>query len=83
MDVFQIDCSRCCDCLPCYVGLDIPEIFRIYNRFLAGEESEAAEEYRALEKKAGDCTRCARCEKACRNRLGISALMLEIREEME
>lgn len=83
MALYQIPCDGCCDCLPCAADLNIPEIFRIYNRFLRGEEAEALQEYHSLAHKAEECIRCGRCEKGCHNRIGISAVMFGIPEEME
>lgn len=83
MALYQIPCDGCCDCLPCATELNIPEIFRIYNRFLRGEETEALEEYHSLVHTADECIRCGRCEKLCHNRIGISAVMFGIPEEME
>lgn len=82
MAVYQIPCTACCDCLPCPAGINIPEVFAAYNRFLSGEQDGAAAAYSAQQNTAGDCIRCARCEKLCPSGIGISAMMLEIDEEM-
>ena len=80
---YQIPCTGCSDCIPCPAEVKIPEVFAIYNQFLAGDVEEAEKAYRSLAHPAGDCIRCARCEKACPEGIGISAMMFEIREEME
>ncbi len=83
MEAYQVPCTGCCDCLPCPAEIPIPEVFAVYNRFLAGQEEEAGRAYAGLENAAGACIRCSRCEKACPAGIGISAMMFEIREEME
>ena len=80
---WQIPCTGCSDCMPCPVELNIPEVFAVYNRYLAGEEEEAYRTYRRLPHTAGECILCSRCEKACPAGIGISAMMFEIREELE
>lgn len=80
---YQIPCTACHDCMPCPAELKIPDIFAIYNQFLSGEEDKAGRAYQALDHQAGECIRCSRCEKACPAGIGISAMMFEIREEME
>ena len=80
---YQIPCTGCSDCIPCPVELNIPEVFAIYNQFLTGEAEAAGRAYGELEHRAGECIRCSRCEKACPAGIGISAMMFEIREEME
>ncbi len=78
-----IPCTGCCDCLPCPVGIDIPKVFQIYNRLPADGYENTKFFYDQLNKKADDCLRCARCEKLCSQRIGISSMMFEISEEME
>ncbi len=83
MNDVLVPCTGCCDCMPCPVGIAIPEVFRIYNRLPAEGYAAVKEEYDRLEKKADDCLRCGRCEKQCSARIGISSMMFEIAEEME
>ena len=79
----MIKCSGCGNCTPCPVNIRIPDVFRIYSQYLAGEEKSAGEAYKKLECPASECLRCGRCEKLCPEHIGISAMMLEIQEEME
>ncbi|MDO4617493.1 MAG: hypothetical protein Q4B03_08570 [Lachnospiraceae bacterium] len=78
-----IPCTECCDCIPCPVGINIPAVFKIYNLLPVEGFEKTKVLYDQLEKKADDCLRCARCEKHCKQRIGISAMMFEIAEEME
>ena len=79
----MIKCSGCETYMPCPVNIRIPDVFRIYNKYLAGEAADAKSLYRKLEHPASECLRCGRCEKLCAEHIGISAMMLEIQEEME
>ena len=79
----MIKCSGCGKCLPCPVKIRIPEVFRVYNQYLGGKEEEAEKAYGELACPASECLRCGRCEKLCPEHIGISAMMLEIQEEME
>lgn len=78
-----VTCTRCGSCMPCPSGINIPELFSIYNRTVSEGKEAAGKLYLEQEKKADDCIRCLRCEKACPQHIGISAMMLEIQEEME
>lgn len=80
---YMIKCTGCGNCLPCPVEIRIPEVFRIYNQYLDGCIGKAGAAYACLEHPASECLRCGRCEKLCPEHIGISAMMLEIQEEME
>ena len=43
----------------------------------------ARKKYALLDKKADECIRCRCCEKACPQHIGVSAMMLDIGEELE
>lgn len=72
-----VGCTGCRYCMPCPFGLDIPGIFSLYNRTASHEKEEAQKEYAALEKKAGECRACGRCEKECPQGLPVSGLMIK------
>lgn len=78
-----VKCTRCEYCMPCPSGINIPEIFSIYNRTATDGKNAAKELYKAQETKADACIRCRRCEKVCPQHIGISAMMLEIQEEFQ
>ncbi|MCQ2509570.1 MAG: 4Fe-4S dicluster domain-containing protein [Lachnospiraceae bacterium] len=83
MSDLLIPCTGCCDCIPCPVGIVIPEVFKIYNGLPANGLENTKFLYDRLHKKADDCLRCGRCEKLCSQKIGISSMMFEIAEEME
>ena len=77
-----VKCTHCEYCLPCPAGIRIPEVFSIYNGSVTEGMDTAKKKYAQLEKKADECIRCGRCEKACPQHIGISAMMLDIGEEL-
>ena len=78
-----VKCTHCEYCLPCPSGLNIPEIFSIYNQSATDGMDVARKKYALLDKKADECIRCRCCEKACPQHIGVSAMMLDIGEELE
>ena len=78
-----VKCTHCEYCLPGPAGIRIPEIFSIYNLSAVQGLKTAQEKYAQLEKKASECIRCRRCEQACPQHIGVSAMMLDIAEEWE
>lgn len=67
-------CTRCQYCMPCPKGVDIPQIFRIWNTYGMYENKAAA--VRSLkdmgkEKRGWNCIECGKCEKLCPQSLPI------------
>ncbi len=79
----MVGCTGCGYCMPCQGGLNIPDIFKVYNRFGRGDKRGAKEEYSALSKKATDCLECKKCEKHCPQQIEISSVMNEIAENIK
>lgn len=73
-----VKCTKCEYCMPCPSGLNIPEIFSIYNSTATQNLNAAKEAYGKLEVKADSCVKCRRCEKVCPQHIGISTLMEQI-----
>lgn len=78
-----VKCTKCGYCMPCPSGIDIPGTFAVYNSTATAGKEQAKKAYEALEKKADACIRCRKCEKVCPQHIGISSVMLEIREAFE
>ena len=57
-------CVYCNHCQPCPAGLDVGLINKYYDLTRAGDEL-AKNHYANLEKKAGDCVGCGRCDLRC------------------
>ena len=59
-------CRRCEYCLPCPVGVNIPQNFLLegyYTRYNLKEWSK--ERYDGLQGKASECVKCGKCETKC------------------
>lgn len=78
----KVGCTGCGYCMPCPKGIDIPAVFRCYNRMYAEQRSSGRHEYlqvTAFQKEMslpGDCVKCGKCEKHCPQHI-------EIRKELK
>lgn len=81
-----IGCTGCKYCMPCPKGVEIPEIFKLYN-------SQKLMESHVIDKAvyqsnlvpsgsgAGQCVSCGICEKHCPQNLKIPELLRNVHEE--
>lgn len=78
----KVGCTGCGYCMPCPKGIDIPAVFRCYNRMYAEEKGSGRHEYlqvTAFQKEMslpGACVKCAKCESHCPQHI-------KIRKELE
>ena len=77
-----VPCTGCEYCLPCPAGIEIPVVFRLYNKTAPGlvgdDESKLdalKEEYRGFAVKADECLKCGRCEGACPQHISVRDMM--------
>ena len=84
-----VACTACRYCVEgCPMGIDIPEIFALYNRKKKAEllhtwGDKSKEEYAAFTEthaKASSCVQCGQCETACPQRLEIAGLLKDVAE---
>lgn len=65
----RVDCTACEYCLPCPEGVNIPEVFAIYNDLSMFDNFDYAQDkYKALVEKGSDvskCVECGSCEALC------------------
>ena len=84
-----IPCTGCRYCMDCPMGVDIPEVFKIYNNYAVSKfKSVFKEEYHALldSEKAHNCISCGACVSQCPQGINIPEKMVDIRtfaEEMK
>ncbi len=76
-------CVGCKKCLPCFMSVNIPEIFRIYSDYVKdGNEKKAAEAYDNLKnyEKAPNCVTCNQCIQKCPLHINVP-VMLQIADD--
>jgi len=72
-----VPCTGCEYCLPCPAGINIPALFRVYNKTAPSLELDPKEEYAALDVKADACLACHKCESACPQHIAIPDRMAD------
>ncbi|MGL5329119.1 MAG: aldo/keto reductase [Peptostreptococcaceae bacterium] len=77
-------CRRCEYCLPCPVGVNIPQNFLLegyYTRYNLKEWSK--ERYEGLEGKANECIECGKCETKCPYDLPIIEMLKNVCDKLD
>lgn len=78
-----IECTGCSYCLPCTVGIQIPDVFDTYNRgYISGDMKRAIRMYEFLDVKASACIECGDCESKCPQNLPIRELLKRAHKEL-
>jgi predicted aldo/keto reductase-like oxidoreductase len=80
----NIACTGCKYCMPCPQGLDIPNLFKLYNQYLLLDrplnDSLIYQNSRMV--CADRCVRCGHCAEHCPQQLEISELMKTVHQEL-
>ena len=83
----QNGCTGCRYCMPCPMGVDIPDNFSIWNRLGMFQQPEAVKkqwtECFPDNEKALHCVRCGKCETVCPQKLPIRASLARLQEELD
>ncbi len=70
-----VPCTGCEYCLPCPAGINIPEVFRIYNKTAPSLGLDPKPEYDDLVVKPDACLTCGQCEDACPQHIKIRQML--------
>lgn len=89
-NLMKIDCGGCGYCMPCPVGVDIPECFGLYNHKYMFNSGRASFTYLTRfggvfsgnKSHADLCINCGKCVKACPQNLNIPELLGDVSKEL-
>lgn len=78
----KVGCTGCGYCMPCPSGVNIPEIFKVYNDSFLSSWTEFGKTFYSLVasnsgKDASNCIGCKRCERHCPQKLSIVTTLKE------
>ena len=83
----RVGCTGCRYCMPCPMGVDIPDNFSIWNKLGMFQQPEAIKAQWTLQfpdnEKASRCIRCGKCEAMCPQKLPIRASLARLQEELD
>ncbi|MCL2396704.1 MAG: aldo/keto reductase [Defluviitaleaceae bacterium] len=77
----QVPCTLCNYCVDCPMGIPIPKIFELYNKYLEARNMWGLNTgYKEIDvdKRAGACTSCGVCVEVCPQNIDIPGVMKEI-----
>lgn len=83
----RVGCTGCGYCIPCSAGVNIPEIFKVYNDSALSSWTEFGKTFYSLVVQhsgndASQCVRCGRCEEHCPQKLNIPDLLEAAHKEL-
>jgi predicted aldo/keto reductase-like oxidoreductase len=80
----NIACTGCKYCMPCPQGLDIPNLFRLYNQYqLFNKPMNDSLIYQNSRMVCADqCIQCGHCKRHCPQQLAIPELMKTVHREL-
>lgn len=84
----KVGCTGCGYCMPCPAGVNIPEIFKVYNDSGLSDWTEFGKTFYGLVashngRDASNCIECRTCERHCPQKLQIVDLLKEAHEAMK
>lgn len=85
----KVGCTGCEYCMPCPHGVDIPTVFRCYNKIYTESKKTGRRDYlnltgiRKQNSGAGNCIGCGACEVHCPQGIKIREELMNARGELE
>ena len=83
----KIGCTGCRYCMPCPMGVDIPDNFSIWNKLgMFGNKDAIRQQWTARfpdAEKAIHCVRCGKCEAVCPQHLPIRNSLAKLQTELD
>ena len=83
----KIGCTGCRYCMPCPMGVDIPDNFSIWNKLgMFGQPDAVKKQWTARfpdAEKASHCVRCGKCEAVCPQKLPIRESLAALQKELD
>ena len=83
----KVGCTGCRYCMPCPMGVDIPDNFSIWNKLgMFGQPEAIKHQWEAHfpdAEKASHCVRCGKCEAACPQHLPIRNALAQLQQELD
>ncbi len=83
----QNGCTGCRYCMPCPVGVNIPENFKIWNTYHMYRQYDKVQN--AWEVNLGDaaqaknCVKCGKCETMCPQKLSIRDNLMQVQKDLD
>ncbi len=83
----KVGCTGCRYCMPCPMGVDIPDNFSIWNKLgMFGQKDAIKTQWAECfpdNEKALHCVRCGKCEAVCPQKLPIRDSMAQLQKELD
>ena len=83
----RVGCTGCRYCMPCPMGVDIPDNFSIWNKLgMFGQKDAIRQQWTAHfpdAEKASHCVRCGKCEAVCPQHLPIRDSLAKLQTELD
>ncbi len=85
-DLMKVDCTGCGYCMPCPNGVNIPDIFSLYNDLAMFKDEMPAVMYNGIilgpDRDASNCVECGECEDKCPQHIKIIDTLKEAHEAL-
>ena len=79
----NVPCTACHYCDGCPVGIDIPAVLGLYNKFRIDKSPFIRMQVDKLSAGPADCIACGACKPKCPQNIDIPAVMAEFAEELD